>query len=131
MLTYLHISYDYRIDSNIRAFSNGNLLTSLYNSLINHWNIYVAVFMVTIGYVHVWREKDFLSNFQRVGNRNSASLTNFRAPANSYCTPPVKIRTFAASATINPTLAAFTLLKVGVTRKMKNNAYRYQYGAVG
>ena len=47
------------------------------------------------------------------------------------CTPPVKIRPFAANATTNPTAAAFTLLKVGVTRKMKNNAYRYQYGAVG
>lgn len=45
------------------------------------------------------------------------------------CTPPVKIRTFTANATI--TAAAFTLLKVGVTRKMKNSAYKYQYGAVG
>ena len=34
---------------------------------------------------------------------------------------------FAASAFINPTVVAFTLLKVGVTRKIKNNAYKYQY----
>lgn len=45
--------------------------------------------------------------------------------------PPVKNRPFAVNATTNPAAATFTLLKVGVTRKMKNNAYRYQYGAVG
>lgn len=33
--------------------------------------------------------------------------------------PPVKIRTFADNATISPTAVAFTLLKVGVTRKIK------------
>ena len=31
----------------------------------------------------------------------------------------------------NSTTAVFTLLKVNVTRKTKNNVYRYQYGAVG
>ena len=91
MFTYLHIAHNYRIDSNIRAFSNGNFLTLLYDTLINHRNLYIAVFMVTVGYIHIWREKDFLSNFQRVGNRNPASLTNFGTLADSYRPPPDQI----------------------------------------
>jgi len=38
---------------------------------------------------------------------------------------------FIAIATIKPPTAIFTLLKVGVRRKIKNNAYRYQYGEAG
>ena len=45
--------------------------------------------------------------------------------------PPTKMRSFAANATIKPTAAIFTLANVGVTRKIKNSAYKYQYGAVG
>lgn len=41
------------------------------------------------------------------------------------------MRSFAANATIKPTIAIFILANVGVTRKIKNNAYKYQYGAVG
>jgi len=83
-----HIAYNHCIDSNVRTFSNGYFLSSLYNSLINHWNIYVTVLMITIGYVHVWRKEYFFSNFQRISNRDSASFTNFGAFANSHCTPP-------------------------------------------
>ena len=53
MLTDFHIANDYCIDSNIRAFSNGNLLTSLYNSLIKHRNIYIAILVIAISYVHI------------------------------------------------------------------------------
>ena len=91
MLPNFHIAYYHCIDSNVRTFSNGNSLTSLYNSLINHRNLYVAVFMITISYVHIWREEYFLSNFQRVGYRNPASLTNFGAHTNSYRPPPDQI----------------------------------------
>lgn len=90
VLTYLHITYNYRINSNVRALSNGNLLTLLYNSLIYHRNIHIAILMITISYVHIWRKKNFFPNFQRVGNRNPTSLTNFGAPADSYCTPPTR-----------------------------------------
>lgn len=57
MLTDLYIAYNHSVDSNVRTLSNGYFLTSLYNSLINHWNIYVAVLMITISYVHIWRKE--------------------------------------------------------------------------
>ena len=91
MLSYLHIAYNHSVDSNVRAFSNRNLLTSLYNSLVNHGNIYIAILMITISYVHIWREEYILSNIQRIGNRYPASLTDFGTLANSYCTPPDQI----------------------------------------
>ena len=90
MLSYLHIAYNHSIDSNVRTFSNGYFLTSLYNSLINHWNLYVAILMITIGYVHIGRKENFFSNFQRVSNRNSASLSNFGSLSNSYRTPQTR-----------------------------------------
>ena len=88
MLTDLYITYNHRINSNVRTFSNRNHLTSLYNSLIYHRNIYIAILMVAISYVHIWREEYFLSNIQRIGNRYPASLTNFGSFSNSYRTPP-------------------------------------------
>lgn len=91
MLPNFYIAYNHCIDSDVRTFSNGYFLTSLYNSLIDHRNLYVAVLMIAVGYVHIWREKDFLSNFQRIGNRNSASFTDFRTSTNSYRTPPDQI----------------------------------------
>ena len=91
MLTYLHITYNHRIDSNVGALSNGNLLTLLYNSLIYHGNIYIAILMITISYVHIWRDEYFFSNIQRIGNRYPASLTNFRSLPNSYRPPSDQI----------------------------------------
>ena len=41
------------------------------------------------------------------------------------------MRSFATAATIKPIIATFILENVGVTTKIKNNAYKYQYGAVG
>jgi len=87
MLSYLHIAYYHCIDSNVRTFSNGYFLTSLYNSLINHRNIYIAILMITIGYVHIGRKENFFPNFQIVGNRNPAPLADFRSIADSYRTP--------------------------------------------
>ena len=87
MLPNFHIAYYHRIDSNIRTFSNGYFLTSLYNSLINHRNIYIAILMIAISYVSIWREEYFLSNIQRIGNTYPASLTNFGSLSNSYRPP--------------------------------------------
>ncbi len=77
MVTDLYITYNHRINSNVRTSSNGYFLTSLYNSLIYHRNIYITILMIAIGYVHVWRKEYFFSNFQRISNRDSASFTNF------------------------------------------------------
>ena len=88
MVTDLYITYNHRINSNVRTSSNGYFLTSLYNSLIYHRNIYITILMVAISYVHIWREEYFLSNIQRIGNRYPASLTNFGSLSNSYRTPP-------------------------------------------
>ena len=86
-----YIPHNHRIDSDVRTASNGNFLTLLYNSLIYHRNIYIAILMVAISYVHIWREEYFLSNIQRIGNRYPASLTNFGSLSNSYRTPPDQI----------------------------------------
>ena len=64
MLTNLYITYNHRINSNVRALPNENLLTLLYNSLIHHRNIYIAILMIAIGYVYIWRKEYFFSNFQ-------------------------------------------------------------------
>ena len=93
MVTDLYITYNHRINSNVRTSSNGYFLTSLYNSLIYHRNIYITILMVAISYVHIWREEYFFSNFQRIGNRNPASFTNFGSLADSHCTPPDQIWT--------------------------------------
>lgn len=90
MLPDIYITYNYRIDSDVRTASNGNFLTLLYNSLIYHRNIYTAILMITISYVHIRREEYFLSNIQSIGNRYPASLTNFGALANFHCPPPTR-----------------------------------------
>ena len=88
MLPNFHIAYYHRIDSNVRTFSNGYFLTSLYNSLINNRNIYITVLMVAICYIHIGRKEYFFSDFQRIGNRYPAAFTNFGAFSNSYRPPP-------------------------------------------
>ena len=45
MVTDLYITYNHRINSNVRTSSNGYFLTSLYNSLIYHRNIYITILM--------------------------------------------------------------------------------------
>lgn len=46
-------------------------------------------------------------------------------------TPPMIPRTFNTVAIANPTPAIVLFLNVGVTKKIKNSAYKYQYGDAG
>lgn len=45
--------------------------------------------------------------------------------------PPIILQNLNTTATVNPIYAIALFLNVGVIRIMKNNAYKYQYGAVG
>ena len=53
MLTDFHIANDYNIDANIRTIPNGDPLTSLYDSLINHWNIHITIFVITVSNIDI------------------------------------------------------------------------------
>ena len=56
MLTDFHIANDHCIGANIRTIPDGAALASLYNSLINHWNTHIAIFVVTVSNIDIQGE---------------------------------------------------------------------------